>query len=714
MKILRYALFAFGGLAILVGAVAAYVIATFNPNDYKPQIMQAVKEKTQRTLKLEGDIRLSLFPTLGAKLGKATLSERGSEREFAGVDELVVAVKLIPLFSREVVVDAVEVRNLRANLVRGRDGKTNFDDLAAGGEKPTAGPPARGGEVKVDIARVAIENARLTYADQTAGTRYTLSKVNLTTGRIASGVPTRVDLALALQSDEPKLNLETSLKTRLTFDIDRQRYALEGLELDAKGAAAGVSNLAASVKGDVDARPAAGEFSGSKLAISVSGKQAGADLKVKLDLPRLDVIKEKVSGQINVSADLQQEGMTVKAKLASPLAGSVEAQRFELSKIAAQLSVNHPGLPKNPVDATVNGSLQLDLAKQTAALVFATRLDESNINGRAGLAKFAPPFYTFDVNIDRLDADRYLPEPAPAGKGPSKAPGKEPEKPFDLSWLKDLNASGTLRIGSLKVTNVKSSNVRLDVKAANGRLDLNPIAANLYEGSLAGALAVNAAAMPSFAVKQNLSGVAIGPLLKDFADNDSLEGRGNITLDVTTRGNTVTALKKALNGATTVKLADGAVKGIDVAGSIRSAKAKLGALRGEQTQAADKAQKTDFSELTATFSIKNGVAHNSDLSLKSPLLRVGGAGEINLGEDRLDYVVKAAVVGSTKGQGGREADELKGITVPVRVSGPLAAPSFKLDFGAMVTDTAKQKVEEAVKDRVEKQLGDRLKGLFGR
>jgi AsmA protein len=192
----------------------------------------------------------------------------------------------------------------------------------------------------------------------------------------------------------------------------------------------------------------------------------------------------------------------------------------------------------------------------------------------------------------------------------------------------------------------------------------------------------------------------------------------------------VSALKKALNGSASLKLADGALKGIDIAGSIRGAQARLGTLRGEQTQAADSKQRTDFSELTATFKIANGVARNNDLDMKSPLLRVGGEGEINIGADSLNYLVQASIVGTSKGQGGREAEELRGVTVPVRVTGPLAAPSYKLDFNALATDTAKQRLT----DELRKRLGgspakdaatpdgaksggsarDVLKGLFGR
>jgi AsmA protein len=380
----------------------------------------------------------------------------------------------------------------------------------------------------------------------------------------------------------------------------------------------------------------------------------------------------------------------------------------------------------------LTGNASVDHAKQHVRAALAGKLADSNIKAKVEISGFASPAIRFDVDVDQIDVDRYLPQQAGSGKpaGAQKQPVKE--APFDLTGLRNLRASGTLKVGALKANNVRASNVRMDVKANGGRVEVNPLTAGFYQGSLSSAVTVNAApATPTFAAKHNMSGINVGAFLKDLANNDTLEGKGNVTADVTTQGNTVTALKKALGGNAAVKLADGAVKGIDVAGSIRNAKAKLGALRGEQTQASDKSQKTDFSELTATFNIKNGVARNNDLSLKSPLLRVGGEGDINVGEDTINYLVKASIVGTSKGQGGRDTDQLKGVTVPVRVTGPLAAPSYKLDFSAMATDAAKQ----TVMDELQKRLGgrapqgdaaqkdgekpggstrDRLKGLFGR
>lgn len=743
-KIVKFVVLPLAGIVVIFVALAAYVTATFDPNQYKPQIVQAVKDKTKRVLKIEGDIKLSLFPNIGAALGKVSLSEFGNDKEFAGIEDIRVSLKLLPLLSKEIVVDMIEIKNLRANVIRGKDGKFSFDDLTSGGDKAAPAAKSDGPPVRIDIAHVTLENATITYFDQAAGAKYALSKLNLKTGRIASGVPSKIDLSLTAQSDKPKLNLDIALKTTITFDMDKQSYALDGLDFSAKGMAAGISNLAATAKGDIDAKLASKEFIVSKLAIAATGKQEGGDLNVKFEVPKLNVAKDKVSGakialdatlsqakgkitakldipaidgnaqafkanEMTANVDMQQDGATIKAKVASPLAGSVDAQRFEFGKLAVALNINNPKLPKNPIEATINGSALIDIAKQNASLTFATKLDDSNINGKAGLVKFTPPSYAFDINIDQLDADRYLPKSDPKQK--------QPEQPLDLSALKGFNANGSLKIGSLKVSNVKAANVRLEIRAANGRLDVSPIAANLYQGSLAGALSVQAATTPVIAVKQSLSGINVGPLLKDAANFDSLEGKGNVSLDVNGQGGTVSAIKKALNGSAAIKMTDGAIKGINIAGTIRDAKARLGALKGEKSQAASQTEKTDFSELAATFNIKNGVAHNSDLAAKSPLLRIGGEGDIDIGNEKLDYLVKATVVGTTAGQGGRELSDLSGVTVPVRLTGSFDAPQYKIDFSGIAAGAAKAVVEkktEEIKAKATDQLKDRLKGLFGR
>ena len=107
------------------------LLATFDPNDYRPQIVKLVKDRTGRDLSI-GDIGLKVFPKIGAQLKQVSLAQRSGGGEFAGVGDAQVYVALLPLLSRQVVVDEVRVDGLRANLVKHADGlASRFRDYAA-------------------------------------------------------------------------------------------------------------------------------------------------------------------------------------------------------------------------------------------------------------------------------------------------------------------------------------------------------------------------------------------------------------------------------------------------------------------------------------------------------------------------------------------------------------------------------------------------------
>jgi len=268
------------------------------------------------------------------------------------------------------------------------------------------------------------------------------------------------------------------------------------------------------------------------------------------------------------------------------------------------------------------------------------------------------------------------------------------------------------------VAHMKATDVRLGLQATGPRVDINPLQATLYGGTLTGSLGATTTRAPRITATQKLTGIALGPLLKDAIDKTPIDGKGDVSLDISTSGATVSQFKKALGGNASLMLRDGAINGINLAAAIRNAKAKLGQAQAAPQQGTGSAQdKTDFTELSGSFKIANGVAHNDDLSAKTPLLRLGGNGDINIGTDSLDYTVKATIVPTLEGQGGPELQELKGLTIPVKLTGPFNAVAWRIDFGAMVGDVAKAKVQEkkaAIEAEVKGKLEDRLKGLLGR
>lgn len=606
MKLLKWVLIAAGALVLLFAAALAFIAATFDPNQYKAQVAELVKDKTQRTLTIEGDIRLMLFPKLGVHLGKTRFSEFKSERDFASLDDMRVSLALIPLLSRQVVVDQIQLDGLRANLVKHKDGKTNFDDLL-GGEKPAGekkDAPAKRTEstqapIKLEVEGLRIGKAQLAWKDEATGASYAISDFNLKTGRVSPGVPAKFDLGATIRGNEPKLDIKLQIGGTLTADLEKQLFSVAGLSVKIKGDAAGMTGIAADLSGNVGA----------------------------------------------------------------------------------------------------------DLNKQMANADLALKFRESNVKAKLAVADFAALRTTFDIVIDKLNVDQYLP-PKKAGD-PAAAPARaQPEQPIDFSPIKKLDVVGSVRIGDLTVSNIKAQNLRIDVKAKNGRLDVDPLSASLYQGNAKGQASVDANSN-RIAVKQNLVGISIGPLLHDALGQDLLEGRGNVSLDVTTAGNLVSAMKKALNGTARVELKDGAIKGINLAKSLRDAKAMLTGGKREAEQGATVGEKTDFSELTASFVIRNGIAHNGDFLAKSPFLRLTGEGDINLPESSLNYLAKAAVVASSAGQGGKEGTDLGGLTIPVRAYGPFTALKYKIEFGSVLSDSAKQKLDqqkEVLKDKLKAKL----------
>jgi AsmA protein len=217
MKWLRYVAYAVGGLLLLVIAVVAFVAATFDPNAYKGEIEKAVKERTGRTLKFHGDIGVAFWPSIGARVGKVTLSRRASEHEFAAFDTAHVSVKLLPLLRREVQVDEVSISGLRANVIRAKGGKFDFEDLmgAAGAAAAPAKPapeaaPAR--QVKLDVAGVRLEDAAFVFVDEGSGQRLALDDLNLVTGRIADDVPGRLSLYTSVNVRKPLVDLIVALE----------------------------------------------------------------------------------------------------------------------------------------------------------------------------------------------------------------------------------------------------------------------------------------------------------------------------------------------------------------------------------------------------------------------------------------------------------------------------------------------------------------------
>lgn len=780
-------------LALIVIAVGIFA-ATFNPNDYKPHLIRMVAERQQRTLAIPGEIKLSFFPALGAQLGEVRLSEQNSMAEFLSVKEAKVALALMPLLRRELVVDRISVDGLDASLRRNRDGSTNFDDLLEKEAPPenAEGQPAE--PFTFNISGVDLRNARVRFDDRQAQRKIELADLSLTTGRIANGVPGKLDLSSHVKSSAPAIDARVAIKTGFTLDLDQGHYVLKGADAEIKGKLLDFADAVVRFAGDADLRPAEKRIALDGARLDASGKRAAQAMELRLEAPKLAVTDAAVSGgklsgnaklmegartlsanfsapsfegtpqafrvpSVTLDATIREGELDATAKVAGSISGDIDklllrsphlklaltgkqgataidgtlstgltanlkAQKIDLSGLSAAFTLPNPGGGSLKLNA--GGSVGIDLKDGSLRAALKGKLDQSSFDAKFGMASFSPAAYTFDVDIDRIDADRYLKKngaPAdgkPAGKPAAATAAQGSNAPIDLSGLKDLRASGTLKVGALTIHNMQGSDLRATLRAGGGKLEIPSLAVRLYGGSAAGSMSATASKAPRFALRQNLSNIHVGALLQDAIGKKPIEGRGNVALDVTSAGGGFEQIRKSLNGTARLELRDGAVHGVNVAQAIRKARTKIGELRGQaapETGTASTVEKTDFSELSGSFRIANGVARNDDLSAKSPLIRIAGAGNIDLGAERLDYLAKVTVVSTLQGQGGPELESLKGLTVPVRLTGPFTAIGWRIDFEGLLKEKAKAKVEEKkeeLKEKARDKLQNKLKSLLGK
>jgi len=659
MRILKYALFGLAGL-VLIAVVAVFVVV--DGAFVKSRLEQAMKAKN-RTLSIEGTPTIRLYPVAGIALGKTSLSEAGSDKVFVALDSAEVAVRTMPLLSGEVAVETLKIAGLRANVVHRKDGSTNYADLAGGKEAPAKGekPPV------LRIAEVQIEKAQLSYRDEASGQELNIADLNVKTGRLDGQTPGEVSLVAHITGKKPEVDLRAQTSGALRFDLAKAEFAFD--------------KFSAQAKGRIDRDALEADFSAPKVEVTPS-RAAGSEVRGSV------LIK---GPQRNLSAKLRIAAVegTAKALTVPSIALELDAAMEHLKMKASLQAALKANLEKQDLDADVSG-----------------KLDDAAMKVKLALTNFAPLAATFDASFDRLNVDQYLP--------PEKKDAKTDDR-VDLAPLKGKKVSGKLAVGNLVVKHVKMENVKAEMKLADGRLEISPLTANLYGGSTSGSLVADANGNKVH-VKEAAQNVAIGALLRDAAHKDLLEGKGSVALDVQTTGATVPAMKKALAGTAHLAMKDGAIKGFNLADTARNVKSAIGMKAAKP----DPSQKTDFSDLSASFNIKNGVAHNEDLKAQSPFLRLGGAGNIDIGNSTLDYTAKATLVATSKGQGGRAVNDVAGVTVPVKLSGALDSPTWNVDYSALagsMAGGALGKAAGAVTDSAKKGAGsvtDRVRGLFGR
>ncbi|HWG78703.1 MAG TPA: AsmA family protein [Stellaceae bacterium] len=633
------------GIAVLVVLVIAAAIAVpfFIPTDtYKSKLVAAVKSSTGRDLRIDGKVSLTFFPTLGLEANQVSFANPpgAATKDMATLGKLQVALQVLPLLHKDIEIKRLVLVDPVIDLEVDKQGRPNWQFSQAPAqpvparqaEKPAPAGASGGASLSdVHLDDVRLVNGKITYLDQRSGARQELSDIGMNVSLPSLDGPLSATGAATYRNEQ--MTLAASLaKPRAFMDGKVSAAALKlsakPISFDFKGEGAGSTPL--KLDGAVDLQ-----------VPSVRGLAAWMGQPLKL--PGTGFGPLAISGKVNMAG----------------------------SKIAFS-----------------DASLKLDNMNAKGELAFDSGGARPALKGK--------------LDVDKLDANPYLPpekeatKQAPAaGKGGGGAAAKSDwsDDPIDLTPLKSADVDFSLSAGGLQYRKIQVGKSALALKLVNGRFEADLTQLALYNGAGKGKVTLDgSAAVPAIDADFSLTNVQIQPLLRDAADLDRIAGTGGFTVAVNGRGKSEREIIGALNGKGDLSLANGAIKGVNLAAIVKNPAA---AIQG----AVGASQQTEFASLSGTYTIANGVLHNNDLQLKSEV-PMTGAGTVDLPHRTVDYKLAAHIGGTT---------------VPVLVNGPWDNLSYRPDLAGIVGDKLMKEggkeLDKALKGQP--QVDQMLKGLLG-
>jgi len=653
--------------AIIVGCLVVVIIAALllipmfvNVQKYKPMLESKVSEATGRPFSVGNDLHLSLFPWAGISFSDLRLGNPAGfkEKEFVTVKSFEVRVKLLPLLSKDIQIKRFVLNAPHIVLVKNKNGRTNWEMPQEPSKQPTAQKQEKSpaGGLNIPIKALTVGNLAVTN-----GSLVWIDHASDTRKEIS-------DLNLTLTD----VSLERPVKMSFSALMDQKPLSLEGTI--------------------------------GPLGQGLKSPSVPVDLSLKA---------------------LKQVALNIKGAVLNPLTSpgvdiNLEIAEFSPRKLMAELGQEFPVKTSDPSalsSIALKAHVKGDAAKVSLSDGTMT-LDQSKLNFSATATEFSRPNLKFDLALDQIDLDRYLPPPSKQPPPEKTAgQGKAEQQKIDYTPLRRMILDGRAKVGNLTVSKARIQDILLQIKAKDGIIKLDPMQLKMYQGSADGNVLLNVAGnTPKTDLNLKVNDVQVNPLLKDVMAKDFLEGTTKADLQLSMTGDQPDQIKKTLNGKGDLRFTDGAIVGIDLAAMARNIGSAFGL-----AQQGEKRPRTDFTELSMPFTVKDGVANTPGTSLKSPFIRITASGTADLVKETLDFRVEPKAVASIQGQG--DESQRSGIMVPVLVTGTFASPKFRPDLSSAAKEKIEKKIMESKEAQkllenekvkpLEKGVKGALKGLLG-
>ena len=509
------------------------------------------------------------------------------------------------------------------------------------------------------IAGLLIEDAKITWNDQQAGKKIDIKNFNLTTDKLVFNQPIEMELDFSAYSSELALTETIDFTADLSIPEELDVFSLKKIRLKTQTEAASI--------------PA------GKLVATIL---ADATINLKQQILKLAPLQIKTDA-LTIStpvltAELQQP-FRVEAAIHIP---NFDATKFIQKHTRIQLPkmVDEKALTWLAADFELNAD-----ANHAKLQNLEIQLDETTVKGSAQIHNFSAPAINFNLALDTVNFDRYLPPLHQEDniQDLSSPPGSAVAANatlFPIAALRNLNLNGQLMIEDLKVKNLTMQGVRLLFNAKNGFVQSQQSVNRLYQGAFNGKIAFDVSRdLPILTLNQQLSHIQLEPLLTDLNGQSQLAGLIDLNAKLEAIGHSDVALKSSLNGRVNFSGADMLIRGFNLQKIIDNGKILLSS--NTQLASDNKKEQTTFSKVTGTGIISNSFLINNDLAATSAKTKVSGMGVINLVSQQLDYKIIAILLKEKPTTS--QAKLVNNLPVFINIGGTFDSPAYQVDLAAM-------------------------------
>jgi AsmA protein len=667
-KLLKWLFGLLAGLVLLMVLAIILLPVFFDPNDHKPRIQQLAADSIGRQVVLNGPIEWSVFPWVAINLNDVTIANEAGFKgdHLAEVEQVAVRVKLWPLLKKQIQVGTVELVNPNITLQVAASGKSNWqavlDQLTAGDETAAT---IETSSTDLSIEGIRISDGTLHYTDAAAGLQVNMSELAFRSEAISGQSPTAMSLKAALDLPEQAMSGTFNASWQASHLADGQAVVMTFTEVAYDGSMDGVPLRLDSPTGMV--------------------LDLGADT-LKLNQLQLNYGVMQLTTTVNgerISGDMK-------------LNGQLEIDAFSLAELLAQL-----GSPlDNQADNRFAGSLNWSLAGDRLQLQnLKASLDDAQLSGSVDLRQLSALKGTFQLTMDQLNLDQYLPA---ADESAVAETSTTASAPMDLGQL-----NGELKLGQLQAAGVQMKDITLSIATRGTEIKLEPLQAGFYQGLIRTELQLKPEnSTQKLTVTHRMRDFQAGGLLADLIGSEYLTGLGQLQADIAVDEPFSSEPLKTANGSLSWQLTDGDIVGIDVFQIMQQSLSLLN--QSDAIKNSDEL-KTAFGLMDIQADINQGVLTTRTLKIDSPYFNLTGQVKIDLNQQTIKGTIRPMLTNIPEGVLDQRFEKLLNLRIPVSLQGNMLAPGISIDLEKLILESQKAKIDEK-KEELKEDLFDALLG----